>query len=167
MSIKLLNQGTSLKCRISGNSMAPLLKEGDLVTVVSAEKVRIGDIIVFGESQLLVHRLVKFLNSEKVLTKGDKNLTLDAPLAKEKIIGKVIAIHKRDKTVLIEGRLRTTLNFLIAKYSLALALACELVSSHKCLVKIGRKIWPVVGSILWIVPKFYEFIIRQVGKTYD
>ncbi|WP_077623675.1 signal peptidase I [Sediminibacillus massiliensis] len=88
-----------------GTSMFPVIQEGDICRFVSCETKNLqkGDIILFQDStgKLVTHRYVKSyeeLNEQFYLFKGDTNLGLDAPIAKDKIIGKLFLIKKK-KTV--------------------------------------------------------------------
>ena len=72
------------KVPISGTSMWPLLKEGDVVLVMPAKNVEIGDLVCFRENlsrELVIHRLI---NTNTV--KGDNNPYSDGSVT---IIGKL------------------------------------------------------------------------------
>jgi len=140
--------------QVSGNCMAPLIKKDDLVMAAPLTEPRNGDIVIVAGFPLVVHRVVKVLNGNHLLTKGDVNLTLDRPLARDEVAGKVIAIiRKESKPVLIEGRLWQAGNYLMAKYSLACFLLWDLVSKNKWLVQICRRFSAPLRCIHMGVPR--------------
>lgn len=120
--------------------MAPLIRKDDLVMAVTVTELRTGDVVVVSGSSPAVHRVVKVLKEDHVLTKGDASLSLDLPLVKDDIAGKVIAIvRKGNKPILMEGWLWKVVNCLMARYSLACFLVWELVSKKKWLLQICHR----------------------------
>ncbi len=83
---------------ISGHSMTPALAVGDIVITrdVSAEEVRVGDIVRFSRSgEFIIHRVVDIEHSEGqvfFVTQGDANNVADPPLIGEQIQGKVVVV---------------------------------------------------------------------------
>jgi len=77
---------------VSGSSMWPTLKKGDLVAVRGvdgAEDLGVGDIIAFRHKDgLAVHRIMS-IEGEVITTKGDANLEEDPPIYIEQVIGKI------------------------------------------------------------------------------
>lgn len=79
---------------VSGNSMLPLLHDGDIVTIKPlSEKngLSIGNIVVFStKDQLVIHRIVDIIptpNHSFVKTKGDNNIHDDGYMLSSKILG--------------------------------------------------------------------------------
>lgn len=94
--ISMLKSGKPIKIKMSGNSMFPNIKNGDICIinpVVSIEDIKLGDILVFGnQTKLVAHRLLKIeRNNEKIYyyCKGDSRFKLDSKISFESIIGKV------------------------------------------------------------------------------
>lgn len=94
--IKKLHRGLAINILVRGNSMNPVLKEGDMITIRKKE-CREGDILVFlyaGE-ELLVHRLLNRARGY-CYCKGDNSFRLEQVSEKdilgvvEKLNGKVI-----------------------------------------------------------------------------
>ena len=95
--MKVLNKPFEI-C-VSGNSMNPFLKEGDILTVQPIENCDDGSILVFihDNEQLLVHRLLE-KRDNKYVCKGDNSFRLEA-VSKDKIIGIVVSAHRNGEEV--------------------------------------------------------------------
>lgn len=109
-------------CAISGNSMAPLIRNGDLITIAhGARDLRRGDIVVFRqEGKLVVHRLLRAAlpgDAGLALTKGDNRATTDPPLRRESIVGKVILVQGERVRCRLSSITWRTLNRLLAVIS--------------------------------------------------
>ncbi len=81
--------------RITGNSMLPLYKDGDIVYIRSFKDYQINDIIVVARSNhFIVHRLIEKMISDTgecyYLTKGDNNDHVDRWYPKKNILAKVV-----------------------------------------------------------------------------
>ena len=105
---------------VHGNSMRPLLKEGDKVLVqpLGNRTIRFGDIACFGKP-VTCHRIVRRLwrNGEvMVWEKGDNSLT-GSEIAAKDIDGIVTAIFKPGRTIEISSFFWRTLSYVIAMYS--------------------------------------------------
>lgn len=73
---------------ILSGSMEPTLSIDDLVFTKKVSEIKIGDIIVFYDTdgKKIMHRVVE-IEDDKVTTKGDANNTLDKPIKKEQVVG--------------------------------------------------------------------------------
>lgn len=87
--------GAPFRLAVTGTSMLPLLRPGDLVVVApGAHAYPVGTIVVFRQGeQLVVHRVVRRWGPEHWLTKGD-NGPVDEPIVAASIIGVVIAADR-------------------------------------------------------------------------
>jgi signal peptidase I len=92
----LLRQGISVRIRVSGDSMLPLLKGGEVVEVAPLTKTipKLGDILFLCDQpgNPLVHRLIwrrNRNNSLLLLTKGDACPAFDGFIPAEKVLGRV------------------------------------------------------------------------------
>ncbi len=87
--------------------MNPLFTEGDYLKVIpyNGKKIRIGDVIVFHsleKNRQIVHRIVSL--NPVIRTRGDNNAHIDLhPVLPENILGKVISVQKKDRTIAVYG----------------------------------------------------------------
>jgi signal peptidase I len=92
----LLRQGVSVRIKVSGGSMRPLLNGGEVVEISSVQSgnPRRGDILFFCEQRntLLMHRLIRCRYADKTLylqTKGDACAEFDRFVSADQILGRV------------------------------------------------------------------------------
>ncbi|MBQ9162094.1 MAG: HPr-rel-A system PqqD family peptide chaperone [Clostridia bacterium] len=85
-----LKSGADVDITVTGVSMEPSLREGDVVTVRRADSYDVGDILVFRykSGELLIHRLL-LINDGRYFCKGDNALRLE-DVEYGQIAGKVI-----------------------------------------------------------------------------
>lgn len=91
---KLLNTPYPMATVTSG-SMWPELKRGDLILIegVSQDKLAVGDIVVWKNSEgFTIHRVVK-LNDTTFVTKGDANFNEDPAVRYENLVGRMYKIR--------------------------------------------------------------------------
>jgi signal peptidase I len=106
---------TSGKVRtiVGGNSMLPTLWVGDLLTVEAAraDEISSGDIVVcFQAGRLCTHRVLE-RQGQHLVTRGDANLRIDAPVIAEECFGRVISAERNGRPIAL--RYRPMLSFLI------------------------------------------------------
>ncbi len=93
---------------VSGSSMWPTLKKGDLVAVKGVDAVddlQVGDIIAFRHGNgLAVHRIVS-IEGEVITTRGDANLQEDPPINIDQVVGKLISVGGRLVKLPLAGHL--------------------------------------------------------------
>ena len=93
----LLADGASPEIPVRGNSMLPILRDGDQVRLapVTHAKARLGDIVLrVDPSGPVIHRVVGWWpsrNGWRLLTKGDGTWRLDPPLPPQSLAGRVVA----------------------------------------------------------------------------
>ncbi|MCX6308146.1 MAG: signal peptidase I [Bacteroidia bacterium] len=99
----LLKEGRTTLFKMKGNSMHPVLKDGDvgMVQQCDPEKLRIGDIVVFKlRDSFVAHRLIKIQrkSTHTIFTaRGDKNLFNDPPFTAEALAGQIIQFTRGKK----------------------------------------------------------------------
>lgn len=72
-------------------SMEPTYAVDDVIIAKEMEYYEVGDVVVYQDGDMvIVHRVVA-VEEEALQTKGDANNVEDAPIAKDKVKGKVIA----------------------------------------------------------------------------
>lgn len=87
----------------SGVSMYPLIKEGDICRFIplgSNETLKKGEVLLFvsNQGQLIGHRYYNNFVENGVLyyvCKGDTNISVDSPIKKSQLIGKLVFIKKK------------------------------------------------------------------------
>jgi len=126
----ILGRALSLRVRVTGSSMVPLLNGGEILTIrkVRTSSLRTGDLIFCGmpDSSLLLHRIVgrRVKDGSFVFqTKGDALITLDRPVTENNILGKVCRIEKslsdgRTREIEMEANIWRAINYLQAIKSL-------------------------------------------------
>jgi signal peptidase I len=118
----ILDSGSALRVKVTGMSMAPFLKGGEVLTLrkVNGSSLKIGDLIFFknavGDS--ILHRIVSISRrGDGVIsfrTKGDALIAFDEPVQENEILGKVYKIEKGTRWINMETRIQSRLNCLIA-----------------------------------------------------
>jgi signal peptidase I len=118
----ILNSGLTLRVKVTGKSMAPVLQGGEVLTIKKApsRSLHIGDLIFFKNPYgvPLLHRIVRKQREKDVFifqTKGDALITIDQPVTERNIIGKVCRIEKlsscgRTKQIDMESGMWKVLN---------------------------------------------------------
>lgn len=109
-------------CYVEGESMSPILKQGDIITIraISPENIRLGDIVVFATNgTLCAHRLVmKIFRGGRfiLITKSDNAFVIDRPFYDKKLLGKVVEIKKDAVTLNLESCLWIIVNRILGLY---------------------------------------------------
>jgi hypothetical protein len=114
-----LTEGKDVRLHVDGMSMVPTLKPGDTIVVrqVAPHLLEMGDLVVVRrEHDLVTHRLV-WRKSEQWLMKGDNSRYFDPPAAAEMILGKVIAIERKDTGIDLQKAGRRSLKRWLAGLS--------------------------------------------------
>jgi len=138
----ILSRGSSLRIRVTGQSMFPFLKDGDVVTIrkASSPSLRVGDLLFFKNHQGLpvLHRLVRkrrLVNGSTVLqTKGDRLVSMDEPIPEGRVLGRVLSIQRKNgsqnaKPADMTSHFWMTTNCIIAVTSPVCSLICRLLNS--------------------------------------
>ena len=102
-------KGQSLKFKVKGFSMAPFIKDGDLVVIspVTDKRPGLGDVAACPDKitgKLVIHRIVGLIAGKNRLyyrIKGDNGLQEDSPAAFDDIIGYVSSLERNKKKVLL------------------------------------------------------------------
>ena len=115
-------RGEETTCPVSGDSMAPIVRHGDLVIIRHGErKLRRGDIVLLRQGgSLLVHRLVarrKTRAGEFLYTKGDRSGTCDPPVRPDQVLGRVIEVQGPKGTIRLTSRFWVVSNYVLAAVS--------------------------------------------------
>lgn len=87
-----------VRLRVSGTSMAPGIRPGDLLSVERAKlkEISAGQVVVFSrEGRLIAHRVIaKTENAGEtcLVTRGDRRWRNDAPVSSAEVVGRVTDI---------------------------------------------------------------------------
>lgn len=123
LSKEILNKGGIVRIPTIGSSMYPLFREGDnlFIEPVDRERISIGDIIVCQRGRRMVaHRLMeKYIDNGRTMfvTKGDTFTGFDDPFFSEDVLGKVTAIERKGRRIMINEGLYGAINIFCAKLS--------------------------------------------------
>jgi signal peptidase I len=118
--IDILGQGGCLKFYAHGNSMIPLIRNGDIILVDPKKNdFRTGNIIFYRRSagRYIAHRLMHVNRNNGSLeleTKGDGVQEFDRPVPLEQVMGRVVIIESRGRELRADGRLGRVINRLLA-----------------------------------------------------
>lgn len=94
--VRELARERPLAATVRGGSMAPLLADGDRVELAPARWPLPGDVVAFraGDGRLVVHRLLGYrwaAGGFACVTQGDASPDPDPPVARERLLGRVVA----------------------------------------------------------------------------
>jgi len=95
---KLLQEGRTVRVKVTGTSMYPFLRDGNLVTVepVSADRIMRGMVVVARvPDAYVVHRVIGINREGSAILKGDFYRKIDSPVAPRQIIGIVTGVSGR------------------------------------------------------------------------
>ncbi len=102
----LLASGYRLRFRATGRSMQPAIGEEEVITVerISADDVRIGDIVLYRAKQsVIAHRVEKIeRDAERVtclLLRGDASEDCDDRVLPAQVLGRVVAIDREGRRI--------------------------------------------------------------------
>lgn len=115
---EILSSGATLRVKVTGGSMCPFLRAGEVVRIRKESPKRLfrGDLILFKNDRLgsTLHRIIRKRKAAdgtiRLQTKGDACHSLDNPVASNNVLGKVWAIERMDfkgKRCLIDLTLRS------------------------------------------------------------
>ena len=99
---EILQDGADLRVRVTGRSMRPFLRGGEVLTIrqTPSPYLRKGDLILFRNSYELpvLHRLLKKRKTGDgsfcILTKGDALMAFDEEIHEDSVLGKVLRIER-------------------------------------------------------------------------
>ncbi len=94
-------RGEKVKIKVSGDSMNPLLKNGDIVELELKKEYNVGDVVVFlyHDEQLVIHRLLLKFNG-LLLCKGDNAFGIEK-IHSSQIFGCAKFIHRNEEVLIV------------------------------------------------------------------
>jgi len=103
---EILEDGHALMFRARGNSMQPYILEDDVLEVqrVGSGDIRRGDVLlcVLRESKIIAHRVIRTLHvgdQPQFLIKADANYTPDGVLPFDQVLGRVVALQRKGRSI--------------------------------------------------------------------
>jgi signal peptidase I len=128
----ILNRGLSLRVKVTGRSMAPFLKGGEVLTIqkTALSSLRKGDLLFFRDANFhpVIHRIIsRQLRSDGQFifqVKGDAVGACDAPVRGAEVLGKACKIEDMNtvigiKHIDMESPFWKNINYLLATINLA------------------------------------------------
>lgn len=145
--------GTLLRFRVVSDSMAPVIRRGDWVTVrrVEVGRLRRGDVVVHTHAGAFrVHRLLSVRrrgDTALLVTKGDGKLQPDPPWSGQALLGRVAAIDRDDRRIELETPAWRATNRLLGALSRVEVVAFRLGSRAKRAVLGQRKTMTILAHV--------------------
>jgi hypothetical protein len=110
VSERLLEQGYRVRFRAGGASMQPAIGDGDAVILAPVNPVAAqpGDILLYRKNRRgIAHRVVHVQHADEAvvafLLRGDAEPACDAPVTPDEVLGKVVAVERRDDRLAPNG----------------------------------------------------------------
>ncbi len=81
---------------VASGSMEPTLYVSDVILVkITKDNLKENDIIAYnGDNSIITHRII-FMDNDMLTVKGDNNNTIDRPINREQVIGKVVKTYSK------------------------------------------------------------------------
>lgn len=92
----VLAAGHGARFRAEGDSMQPVIRNGDYVRVVpcAPSELRRGDVILAATARgLTAHRIVR-ISERGIITRGDHSLRVDPPVEPASVLGRVAEVEQ-------------------------------------------------------------------------
>ena len=104
LSAEILRRGASFQFRAHGSSMAPFIRDGDLLTVAPRDpsEMDIGDVALYRthRDRVVAHRVVAKSVQHghwTLVTQGDARLHPDSPVPGERLLGRIACIRRGNR----------------------------------------------------------------------
>lgn len=97
----LLEAGLPVRLEVTGHSMSPFIRSGDVVTIepLPGRRPALGEVIaVATEGRLRIHRLVGW-DRGRALARGDVAAAADPPASPDDLIGRVTLVERGGRRV--------------------------------------------------------------------
>lgn len=86
----------SVQVTVEGVSMLPLLRSGDVVEIVPAGSVRVGDIVLYeSDSGFVLHRVVKLNGPDIIAVLGDHS-RIEEEVDPTAVVGRAVGVNGKD-----------------------------------------------------------------------
>ena len=167
--IEAIKKGKSARLPVSGLSMYPTLREGDVLKIkpISYQEAEVGDILAyynFENKKIIVHRLVKKVKSDKTvsivtLSEAVPPVIYDPPINSDNsILAKVISLRREEREISLTTRQAQYYNKIRAWMLVKLPL---IVKIHKVCVEMVEKPYLIPEKIRRIIKKIAKLILKN------
>jgi phage repressor protein C with HTH and peptisase S24 domain len=97
--VDLLANGHAVQFQARGDSMDPVIRDGDSLHVEPCDAIRRGDVVlVLAERGLTAHRVIA-LRGDLVITRGDNAPAEDDAVSRERVLGKVTRVVREGRPI--------------------------------------------------------------------
>lgn len=121
---EVLSRGSCLRFTVNGNSMAPFVRDGDIIHVepMAADRLRVGDIVFYRRpgGKHTVHRLIRKDLARKpatLITRGDNMRHSDGPVSLDQVLGRTTLIESRGRELPLDGVASRAMSALLLHFS--------------------------------------------------
>ena len=151
---EILEQGRSLRFQARGQSMRPLIRDGDtlLVEPVGVDGVKVSEVVICSirPGKLVVHRVIRkspVVGGSRYLIQGDQATHPDGWIHQAQVYGRVTAIERHGRKILVCQPIFKFLSWM------------AVLRSRGSLGK-GTQF---INTIQWVkrLPIFYRFLIEE------
>jgi signal peptidase len=123
LSTQTLKMGASIRFTAIGNSMYPMIRNGDKLTIIPVlnRQIKLGDVILFTNKvgRPLVHRVIKFEmdgEDQRMITQGDHTSQIDGCIPKANVYGILSKIERQGQVINLSDPFYKFLGRLIVWY---------------------------------------------------
>jgi signal peptidase I len=115
LSTSAIKTGHSVRMRVVGDSMSPLMLPGDTLVITKCEQsaILMGELVIINSADgYIVHRVV-FVRNGRIITKGDNRPKFDVESSLGDLIGKAVTIERNGKISNLNDNRQKLLNKII------------------------------------------------------
>ena len=97
----LQRAGSAVRLEVTGHSMSPLIRSGDVVTIepLSGRRPAFGEVVALApEGRLRIHRVVGW-DRGRVVSRGDVAPEADPAMSVDDVLGRVTRVERRGREV--------------------------------------------------------------------
>lgn len=108
LATNVLRNANGLRFQARGGSMAPFIRNGDILLIQPVNKVRRGDVILchLGNGRVLAHRVVKVIRDcgqAALLIQGDALQYPDGVISLKSVLGRVAAVERGGRRIVLDA----------------------------------------------------------------
>ncbi|MFA5224392.1 MAG: signal peptidase I [Candidatus Omnitrophota bacterium] len=168
LSEEVLSRALNLRFRMKGTSMFPTLQDDDIIIIKKFDisNIHNGDIIFFRPPfhEGVTHRVIRKVDvkgRQAFITKGDFCPFFDGYVYPEHILGRVVAIERKGKSINLDKK--TTM----LKAAFYTRIICFQVGVYSVLRGLRNRIYKLLGVLLRLSQrlKIYDFFITLFADT--